>query len=95
MTEYIAGRMRRISFMAYPESRADYKKSRICHTLRVHGADNGTVVKHISYDSFIYNRHPADFPATKAGKLTDRVGMFRAYKGAFAARVFGQVSFLS
>lgn len=33
MTEYIAGRMRRIFFMAYPESRVDYKKSRICYTM--------------------------------------------------------------
>lgn len=33
MTNYIMGRMRRIYFMSLPETRRDYKKSRICYTV--------------------------------------------------------------
>ena len=33
MTNYIMGRMRRVYFMSLPETRHDYKKSRICYTV--------------------------------------------------------------
>lgn len=33
MTNYIMGKMRRIYFMSLPETRRDYKKSRICFTV--------------------------------------------------------------
>ncbi|MFI3212031.1 MAG: MFS transporter [Eubacteriales bacterium] len=33
MTSYIVGRMRRIYFMSYPETKKDYKKSRACYTV--------------------------------------------------------------
>lgn len=33
MTNYVMGKMRRVFFMAYPETKRDYKKSRICYTV--------------------------------------------------------------
>lgn len=33
MTNFCLGKMRRIFFMAYPETKQDYKKSRICYTV--------------------------------------------------------------
>lgn len=33
MTNYVIGRMRRIYFMSFPETKKDYKKSRVCYTV--------------------------------------------------------------
>lgn len=75
MTNYVIGRMRRVYFMSYPETKKDYKKSRICYT--VGDSANQTIVQ-LAGGTFLATL------MTSLGFTDGNIGIIASF-GSFAA----------